>query len=100
MREDTANTGGSSQVADLQARLSPKRDKDIIDAFENIEDRSKRLRELVRYGLKYEAMMRLDQTSIPKPPPPKPKEQITIRMPGVTSASEGVVIDNILAGFD
>lgn len=88
-------------MADLQARLSPKRDKDIIDAFENIEDRSKRLRQLVRYGLKYEAMMRLDQKTIPTPPPkPKPKEQIKIRMPGVTSASEGVVIDNILAGFD
>ncbi|ABS83764.1 hypothetical protein 0305phi8-36p206 [Bacillus phage 0305phi8-36] len=88
-------------MADLQARLSPKRDKDIIDAFENIEDRSKRLRQLVRYGLKYEAMMRLDQKTIPTPPlKPKPKEQIKIRMPGVTSASEGVVIDNILAGFD
>lgn len=88
-------------MADLQARLSPKHDKDLIEAFDNVSDRSKRLRQLVRYGLKYEAMMRLDQKTIPTPPPkPKPKEQIKIRMPGVTSASEGVVVNNILAGFD
>lgn len=87
-------------MADLQARLSPKHDKDLIEAFDNVSDRSKRLRQLVRYGLKYEAMMRLDQKTVPIPPKPKPKEQITIRMPGVVKASDGVVINNILAGFD
>lgn len=90
-------------MADLQARLSSKRDGDLIKAFDNVSDRSKRLRELVRYGLKYEAMMRLDQKTVPKSPPvstPNPKEQITIRMPGCVKASDGIIIDNIKAGFD
>jgi hypothetical protein len=92
-------------MPELQARLSKRRDADLIEAFRNVKNHSDRLRELVRLGLEYEAHRRIgnenlknftgqDVAQIEK------SEPVVIRMDNVKARSDGIIVENILAGFD
>lgn len=86
-------------MPDLQARLSKKRDRDIIEAFKNVSNHSTRLRELVRLGLMYEAQQRLEHQRIPIQ---KTKQDVAPSRPKRTlpKKNKETIVDNILAGFE
>lgn len=87
-------------------------DKDIKKALKGYDDRTERIKELLRHGIKFEALVTLgwDQRKMEEhipftlPTPSKPKammyDGIEVRMEGVTKINGKDIRNNLLAGFE